>query len=104
MAGIYGERSWIVLLEAVRTEETPAVDAATVWAVVRAVGDTAVGLHCSDRLAVQVAVSASDPAAAATKLVRRWRTVAPGLGLEGWDMVRAEAMTPEEFELEFYAG
>lgn len=104
MAGVYGERTWIVLLEVVRSEQTRAVDAATASSIVRALGDrTAVGLHCPDRLAVQVAVSADDPAAAATKLVRRWRTVAPGLGVEGWDVVRAEAMTSEEFELEFYA-
>ena len=105
MAGFLAERSWMVLLEAVRTGEAPTVDPATAGSVLRAMGDgTAVGLHCPDRVAVQVAVSANDPAAAATTLLYRWRSVAPGLGLEEWDVVRAEAMTPEEFGLEFHDG
>ena len=102
MTGSY--QMWIVLLEAVPTQNAPIVDALNAASILRAMGETVVGLHSRDRLAVQVSVPADDPGVALTTLLRRWRSAAPQMGLEGWDVVRAEVMTPEEFDLEFSRG
>ena len=98
-------RTWIVLLEAVPTGNAPTVDGLNTASILRAMGDeTAVGLHSPDRIAVQVSAPADDPGVALTTLLCRWRSAVHQTGLEGWDVVRAEVMTPEEFDLEFSVG
>lgn len=89
----------MVLLEAVPSEGASLLDCDTADALLRAIGDRHVGaLHRADRIAVQVAVSAADVAAALTGVLSRWRRAGAQVGLYNWDVVRAEVLTPEEFE------
>lgn len=94
-------RKWVVLLEAVRDPEIWCIDARAAGALLRAMaGKDAGGLHDSDRVAVQISVSASDIAAALEGVLGRWRCAVAGLDLDDWDVVRAEVLTPEEFQRE----
>lgn len=94
-------RKWVVLLEAVRDAENWCIDAEAAGALLRAMaGEDAGGLHCSDRVAVQIPVSASDIAVALEAVLSRWRCAVAGLALYDWDVVRAEVLTPEEFQRE----
>lgn len=103
MGESYVERTWIVLLEAARTDEAPQAGATEASAVLRAMGhETGVGLHSPDRIAVQVSVPAADVATAVATVLDRWRGAALGVGLEDWDVLRAEVVSPEEFDREFH--
>lgn len=94
-------RRWMVLLEAVPSAGASLIDCDTADALLNSLGDEHVGaLHRPDRVAVQVSVSAADVAAALAAVLSRWRRAAAHVGLYDWDVVRAEVLTPEEFELD----
>ena len=93
------QRRWMVLLEAVPSAGTSLIDCDTADALLSALGDEHVGgLHRPDRVAVQVSMLAADVAAALTAVLARWRRAAADVRLHDWDVVRAEVLTPEEFE------
>lgn len=100
-----GLRRWVVLLEAMATAEGRPFDKETGRALLSAIGsEDMAGLHCPDRVALQVSVSAVDMAEALSGVLSRWRTAAARLALQGWDVVRAEVLTPEEFRRDCEAG
>ncbi len=91
--------SWVVLLEAAPKIGASLVDIATARAVLRAMGDEdGVGLYAPDRVAVQVRVHGRDVAVALSVALVRWRIAAGMAALTGWVLVRAEVLTPDEFE------
>ena len=91
--------SWIVLLEAAANPNASLLDIGTVRTLLRAMGDeNGIGLHAPDRVAVQVRVQATDVASALSVALARWRLAAGKAAPTGWDLVRAEVLTPEEFE------
>ena len=95
----FAQRRWMVLLEAVPSARTSLIDCDTADALLSALGVEHVGaLHRPDRVAVQVSVSAADVAAALTVVLSRWRRAAAHVRLHDWEVVRAEVLTPEEFE------
>ena len=92
-----GRGSWIVLLEAAPDGGASLLDIGTLRVILRAMGDEdGVALHAADRVAVQVHVEAPDVAVALCTALARWRTVAASVP-PGWDVVRGEVLTPEEF-------
>jgi hypothetical protein len=93
-----GGRTWVVLLEAAPATDAVVVDVRAVRAILVAMGDLGgVGLHCPDRIAVQVRLSAADPAMALAAALARWQPAAVHLVQAGWSVVRVEVLTPEEF-------
>ena len=91
--------TWVVLLEAAPNAEASLVDIGTVWATLRAIGDEgAVALHAPDRVAIQVRIEAADVALALVVALARWRQAAVAHAPAGWNVVRAEVLTPEELE------
>ncbi len=93
-----GHGDWIVLLEAAPNGGASLLDIGTLRVILRAMGDEdGVALHAADRVAVQVHVEAPDVAVALCRALARWRTVAAASVPPGWDVVRGEVLTPEEF-------
>lgn len=66
-----------------------------------AAGAEAVVLRAEDRCALQVRVRASNPSEALSQVFSRCAEAVSHLELEGWDVVRAEVLTPDEFESDF---
>lgn len=90
---------WIVLLEAdVGSPET--VDDKIMRQVLAAVAGHSVGLHCEDRCAVQLELSAEDPADALRTALTRWRDAVARFELRGWNLVRTEVLTRTELARE----
>jgi hypothetical protein len=101
MAEASGGPTWIVLLEAAPAVDAEGVDVHAVRAILAAMGDAGgVGLHCPDRVAVQVRLSAADPSMALAVALARWRPAALHLVQAGWSVVRVEVLTPDEFRLD----
>lgn len=97
-------REWVVLLEATAIGDATLLDVGTVRAVLELMGDRAgVALHSPERVAVQVRLRAHDPAMALSTAMSRWQVAAARLP-PGWEVVRAEVLTAEEFERDFEAG
>ncbi len=93
-----GERRWIIVLEGARSGEASPIEADAVRSILQAMGEgDGAALHSSERLAVRVQVSADDVALALAEALARWRAAA-ARSLPGWDVLRAEVLTPEEFE------
>jgi hypothetical protein len=87
-----------VLLEATPAADAAVVDVRAVRAILAAMGDAGgVGLHCPDRVAVQVRLAAADPALALAAALARWQPAAVHLVHAGWSVVRVEVLTPDEF-------
>ena len=94
-----GERRWIIVLEGARSGEASPIEADAVRSILQAMGEgDGAALHSSERLAVRVQVSADDVALALAEALARWRAAARSL--PGWDVLRAEVLTPEEFEID----
>lgn len=97
-------RDWVVLLEAAADDEASYVDIGTVHAILKVMGDEAgVGLHCPDRIGVQVRGGGVDPAKALSAVMARWECAAVTLVPAGWQVVRAEVLTLNEFVLDCQA-
>ncbi len=102
---IDGSGSWIILLEAAPDGDASLVDIGTVGAILRAMGEEGgVALHAADRVAVQVPVQAADVALALGEALARWRATAAESLPRGWQVVRAEVLTPEEFRRDCERG
>jgi hypothetical protein len=100
-----GFRKWIVLLEAAGDDDSTFLDVGTVRAMLALMGDRGgIGLHCRERMAVQVRVGGADPGMALSRAMSRWRAAAVRLIPPGWDLVRAEVLTPDEFTRECESG
>ena len=98
-------RRWIVLVEAEPDGRPSQIDARAASSVLQAMGgEEAVGLHCPERLAMQVSVHAADADVALSTVLSRWRSPAVQLAMRGWAVVRTEVVTWEEFELDFEVG
>jgi hypothetical protein len=97
-----GDRGWVVILEAAPAVEASLIDIGTVRAVLRAMGDEdGVALHAADRMAVQVRIDGGDVALALSAALARWERLARKCVPPGWDVVRAEVLTPDELQKEF---
>ena len=94
-----GGGGWVVLLEAAPNGDASFLDIGTARVILRAMGDEdGVVLHAPDRVALQVRVRAADVAVALAEALTRWRSAAGTSVPPGWDVVRAEVLTPDEFE------
>lgn len=93
---------WIVLLEA---DAGPGgvVDDEVVKRLLAGLGEQALGLHCRDRCAVQLEVTAADQVAALQTALSRWHDVVSQSALWGWNLVRTEVLTREELARELDA-
>jgi hypothetical protein len=91
----------VVLLEAVPSAGAAVVDNRTVRAVVEAMRyDDCVGLYFPDRVGVQVRVTAVDAGRAVVTTLERWLVAVGRLAPEGWDVVRVQTWTSDEFTRE----
>ena len=98
-------QEWIVLLEAAAGDHATFLDIGTVRAILELMDDqNGVGLHSPARVAVQVRVRGSDQAMALSTALSRWNAAAGTLVPAGWDLVRAEVLTLDEFERDCQAG
>ena len=105
LVGSSGLREWVVLLEAAADGDATFIDIGTLWAILKRMGDaTGIGLHCPDRIAVQVRVRGIDPAMTLVTAMSRWHASAVSLLPRGWDLVRAEVLTLDEFKRDCAAG
>ena len=96
---------WIVLLEAAPSDEASLIDVGTARDILRAMGDEhAVALQAPDRIAIQVEVRAAGMALALSAALARWRLALLKFVPKGWNLVRAEVLTPEELEREYEQG
>lgn len=97
-------KQWMVLLEAADERARAAIDAAafrrlvTAWA---AAPPTV--LFSPSRYALQVAVVARDPQSALVAAMGLWSDALRRAGLPKWQLVRAEIVTPDEFERDLQA-
>lgn len=92
-------KDWIVLLEAVPASDGTLVELWAVWSILEAMGDLdGVALYAPDRIAVQVPTAAVSAAGALSATMNRWEAATLHLGPAGWDVVRAEVLTSEEFQ------
>jgi hypothetical protein len=105
MARSGATKEWIVLLESAPADQASLVDIGTLLAMLEAMGDEAgLGLHCADRLGVQFRERAVDSAMALSAILERWQAAAVRLLPPGWDVVRAEVLTPDEFARDCETG
>ena len=92
-------RQWMVLIEAADDQTEARMDAAafrrmmTSWG-----GPPPTGLYSPSRYALQVSVKASDPQSALVAAVGHWAAARRRAGVPDWPLVRAEIVTPDEFE------
>ncbi len=94
-----GHGNWVVLLEAAPNGEASLLDIGTARVILRSMGDKdGVVLHAPDRVALQLKVRADDVALALGVALTGWRTAAATSVPAGWDVVRAEVLSPEEFK------
>ena len=94
---------WVVLVEATDGGTRGDVDQHDVVRLLTALdrncGGTSGGaLHSSDRYALQVTTTASDPAEALCSVLSGWADALRDLDLPVWEVVRTEVLTPDELE------
>jgi GGDEF domain-containing protein len=95
---------WAVLLEVADEQGDATIDPESLRQLVRAwPGPTPTSLYSPSRYALQVTVRATDPPAALAIAMSRWGDARRRCGLPAWDLVRAEVLTPTEFERELEA-
>ena len=95
---------WIVLLEAAPDGNASLVDVGTVRVMLEAMGDEeGVALHAADRVALQVHMPAADAGVALAAALAQWRRAAEAAPA-GWDVVRAEVLTLDEFKRDCERG
>ncbi|MGH9279054.1 MAG: PAS domain S-box protein [Acidimicrobiales bacterium] len=93
-------RRWMILVEAAKSAVARAIDENEVERLLRAVDPRpgAAALHCADRYALQVEAEGSTADDALRSALSRWAAAVCRLRLPAWELVRAEVLTPEEFE------
>ena len=90
---------WIVVLEAVAQDGAAPVDVGALRGILDALADSRpMALHHDERYAIQLVVTSATSADAACVALNRWGAAARQLGVPESEVVRIEAMTPEEFE------
>ena len=89
---------WVVLLE-VDGAAGDEMDVAVARSILDAIADDhPAALHSRDRVAFQAWVRAATAAEALETTAARWAMAAQRSDVRGWQVVRAEVLTPEEFE------
>jgi diguanylate cyclase (GGDEF)-like protein len=92
---------WIVVLEAAAGAFAAGLDEATLARLIEVVSDTRpIALHSADRYALQLRVVAESPSDALGLALGRWSDAVLSLGAPGWEVVRADVMSPAELGLE----
>lgn len=94
---------WIVLMEATDAGAPGTVDRDGVLRLLAEMergcnGGGGGALHSSDRYALQLATTASDPAEALIRVLSQWADALIKLNLPTWKVVRTEVLTAEERE------
>ena len=98
-------REWIVLLEATDERGSSVIEVEALRRLMDAVSDGHVtALYNPRRYSLQFRVDSLTAAEALSAAVFRWNEAVTRLGLPGWDLARAEVLTPEEFDRELAAG
>jgi hypothetical protein len=92
-------REWVVLMEAVGAG---GIDRPKLARLLRALGGGrhAIGLQGQDRYALQVRANGCTPGEALSEVFARWSDAVVQLELSGWEFVRGEVLTLDEFESE----
>ncbi len=92
-------REWVVVFEAVAQDRAAPLDVGALRRILDTLAASRpVALHHDERYAVQLVVSSETSAEAACVALNRWAAATRQLGVPESDVVRIEAMTPEEFE------
>lgn len=96
---------WIVLLEVADKWERSTIDATSLGRLLASWATLApTTLYSENRYALQVSVSASNPALALSSAISLWKDALRRTGIPEWELVRAEIMTPEERDKELNAA
>ena len=91
-----GETKWVVVLEAAVT-----VDDSFIHRLLQILSDAkAVALHCPERYAIQMEMSAVGQADALLGALTRWQSAHRAIDQAQSEVVRAEVLSWEEFERE----
>lgn len=89
---------WVVLFEVDRRAGDP-MDVAVARSILDAMADAdPSGLHSPDRVAFQAWVRATTASGALESATARWLAATRRWNVRGWEVVRAEVLTPEEFQ------
>lgn len=89
---------WVVLFEVDGRAGDP-MDVAVARSILDAIADAhPSGLHSPDRVAFQTWVRATTASEALESATARWLEATRRWNLRGWEVVRAEVLTPEEFQ------
>ena len=97
-------KQWMVLLEAADERARTTIDAAAFRRLVTAWAAAPPGvLYSPSRYALQVAVVAQEPQSALAAAMGLWSDALRRAGLPRWQLVRAEVVTPDEFERDLQA-
>ncbi len=92
-------KEWVVVFEAVAQDRAAPVDVGALRRILDALADSRpVALHHDERYAIQLIVSSETSAEAACVALSRWAAATRQLGVPESDVVRIEAMMPQEFE------
>ena len=92
-------KEWIVVLEAVAQDGAGPVDVGSLRSILEALADSSpVALYHHERYAIQLVVTSATSAEAVCLVHNRWADVTRQLGVPESEVVRIEAMTPQEFE------
>ena len=92
-------KEWIVVFEAVSQDGAAPVDVPALRSILEALaGSRPVALHHDERYAIQLVVTGATSADAVRVALNRWAEATRQLGVPESEVVRIEAMTPQEFE------
>lgn len=90
--------AWVVILEAIGDVAHPPLTPAVLADLIDALDAHPRALHTSRRCSLQLLSDAPDQADALEGALGRWNGAMEELRLGGWQVERAEVLTPEEFE------
>jgi hypothetical protein len=98
--------TWVVVVEAAAQGPGPVVDPLDVESLLSLFGEQhqPLGHYAPDRFAIQVSKAAERAELAMADVIAAWRRAAAVIGLDRWEVVRAEVMTPTEMEAEVQAA
>ncbi len=91
-----GDTRWVVVLEA-----ATGIDRRSLDRLLELLADVQpAALHCPDRYAVQMQIAARGQPEALFVALSRWRSALATVGQPVAEVVRAEVLSPQEFELD----